>query len=69
LPGDELYGVSRNLFVVRFEGGEMRLVDRLFNAIRLPSRLKTPSRSHSQKDVSLPLMVSSHLSWMRNTSI
>ena len=59
---DKPYGVYKRRFVVRIGEGETRPVDMLFSVIKLPFRLKRPSRNHSQTDVSLPLMVSSHLS-------
>jgi hypothetical protein len=62
----ELYRTNSG---VRIRKGEMRLVDRLFSVIKLPLRLRRPRGSHSQTDVSLPLIVSSHLSSMRSTSI
>jgi hypothetical protein len=48
--------------IVAIGGGRMRLVGRLFSVIKLPLRLRRPSRNHSQTDVLLPLMVSFHLS-------
>jgi hypothetical protein len=48
---------------------EMRLVSKLCSVTKLPSRLKRPSRNHSQRVILLPLIVSFHLSLMRSTSI
>ena len=59
---DRPYGVYKRRFIVRVGEGEMRPADRLSNGIRLPFKPKRPSRNHSQRDVSLPSMVFSHLS-------
>ena len=57
---DKLYRVYKRRFVIGIRKGKIRLVDRLFNAIKLPSRLKRPSRDYLQKDVLLLLIVSSY---------
>jgi hypothetical protein len=69
LPRDELYGVSRNVFVVGIRGRETRLVDGLFSVMRLSSKLKRRSGKHLQRGILLPSMVFFHLSWKRSINI
>ena len=48
---------------------EIMLVLKLSSVTKLPSKLRGPSRNHSQKGVLLPSIVSFHLSSIRSTSI
>ena len=66
---DKPYGVCKKRIIVGIGGGEMKLVSKLFSVIKLPSKLKRPSRNRLQKDVLLPSMVYFHLSWKRSISI
>jgi hypothetical protein len=59
---DKPYGVYKKRIIVGIGKSEIKLAYELFRVIRLPSRLKRPSRNHSQADVLLPLMVYFHLS-------
>lgn len=69
LTRDKPRGICRMSSVVRINEDVIRLACKQFGVIMLPFKPKRRSRNHSQRDVSLPSMVSSRLSLRRNTSI